>query len=645
MRRRLDAAELADAAVTAALVIGLLTTGRLLAAGTFFQVLGTVVFAVLGARRRVRAVAVATAATMAMAVLLGGVGPVSQAFVAGLFGGSGGAALRRGHGPVRHVLLTVAIGWPIVTTVTLGFLATFADARELSFENGRNQWEGIARILDSVGLEGPASAGTEFVEWSIEHWWVMVPLLQLAITVGYALIVRRLGGAVLRRVDAALGRPWTPPRPPTGPVAPVPVTLGALAVHRDDELQPIAELDTTLEPSDRVSLVGANGTGKTTLLESLAGLHDAAGIGRTGAPGLGRAGGTALIGQAPETQVVGLRVLDDLRWGLDGTDPAALLPHLAAVGLAGREDQPTSQLSGGELQRLAIAAALARQPRLLLSDESTGMLDPAGRAAIVELLTAGVADATVVHSTHHADEIHRFERSIRLPDAAPAVDAFCTSAGAPGELLLSVRDLGYVHDAGSPWARPVFEHVSFELRQRGLVVIRGENGAGKTTLVRLLAGLQTPTTGQILLRGEPLTSPDRRIGVAFQHARLQLLRPTVTEEAGSLAGTDDEPTVARALTTVGLEPASDGRKRLGELSGGQQRRLLLAGLVARRSEVLVLDEPLAGLDRAGRDRLTGIIDRRLAAGTGVVVVSHDPAWALDRADTVVDLVPAPERVP
>ena len=59
----------------------------------------------------------------------------------------------------------------------------------------------------------------------------------------------------------------------------------------------------------------------------------------------------------------------------------------------------------------------------------------------------------------------------------------------------------------------------------------------------------------------------------------------------------------------------------------------------------MLDEPLAGLDRAGRDRLTGIIDRRLAAGTGVVVVSHDPAWALDRADTVVDLVPAPERVP
>ncbi len=643
MRRRLDAAELADAAATAALVIVLLTAGRLLAAGTLFQVLGTVVFAVLAARRRVRAVAVATVATMTMAVLLGGIGPITQAFVAGLFGACGGVALRRRSGTVGAVGLTVAIGWPVVSAVTLGFLAVFADARRLSFENGRNQWLGSARLLEWVGADGIAASGTDFVDWSIAHWWLMVPLLQLGVSVGYALLVRRLGGAVLRRVDDALGPAWHPPNVLVGDAAPLPLAFAA-GVERGngDGAGRALDIEGRIGPGDRVALLGSNGSGKTTLIESMAGLAGAADIARCGPPGLGVIGGTALIGQAPETQVVGLRVIDDLRWGLDGADPATLQRHLDSVGLGGRDEQPTSQLSGGELQRLAIAAAMARHPRLLLSDESTAMLDPSGRVAVLDLLAGIDPETALVHSTHHVDEVDRLERSVRLTGEVAGSRTWSARPSSTTERLLAVREVGFVHDLGSPWAQRALAGVSFELHRGGLGVVRGVNGSGKTTLVRLLAGLQRPTEGEILLGDAALGGPTPRIGVAFQHARLQLLRPTVAAEVRSSAGTDAPEVIAGALTLAGLDPEVDGRKRVAELSGGQQRRLLLAGLAARRCDVVILDEPLAGLDQSGRGRLTAMVDGFLRQGRGVVVVSHDPAWALDRADVLIDLDP-PER--
>lgn len=640
MRRRLNAAEIADAAISAALVLALLTVGRLLAAGTFFQILATAVMAVLAARRRARVLVTAVVASMAMALLLGGVGPITQAFVAGLFGWTNGVALRRGYKLPAHIGLSMAVGWPVVSAATVGFLWIFNDIRDLSLENGRNQWLGIARLIRSTGLDGVANGGTDAVNWSIDHWWLMVPALQVVVTIGYALIVRRLARAVLQRVERALGPPWAPllELPDSNDAGPLPLSFGPTVTVQHPGTATEVTATGTIAPGDLITLRGDNGTGKTTLIEAIAGIHPSSGIERAHGPRLGQPGGTALIGQAPESQVLGLRVIDDLRWGMADLADVDAHAMLDRVGLSGRACQPTEQLSGGELQRLAIGSALVREPRLVLSDESTAMLDASARAQVLDLLRdAGHRNASVLHSTHLANDLPRFEHHLDLGETDVASPVWNSSPALFRKAVMVADDVGYVHDAGSPWESRALSGVSFRLERGELMVVRGPNGSGKTTLMRLLAGLIRPAEGTITFDDKPLTGPNPSIGVTFQHARLQLLRPTVRGEVVSLAGNRGADAIDGALRLVGFHPAIDGAKRIADLSGGQQRRVLLAGLSARDCKVVVMDEPLAGLDAAGRLVLTRITDDLLARGTAVIVVSHDPSWALERANHVIDL--------
>jgi energy-coupling factor transport system ATP-binding protein len=151
------------------------------------------------------------------------------------------------------------------------------------------------------------------------------------------------------------------------------------------------------------------------------------------------------------------------------------------------------------------------------------------------------------------------------------------------------------------------------------ILIVGENGSGKSTLLSLLAGLIVPTTGSCLLDGLPITEQTSRIGLLIQNTRLQLHRPTVREELDDMAkDRSDIPGVVRRLE---LGPLL--HRRIDELSGGQQRRVGLAGTILRNADVILLDEPLAGLDR--RSAL-GFVDSLEAVRPDsiMVVVTHDP---------------------
>ena len=143
----LDATELADAAIAAALVFSLLAIGRLLAAGTAFQVLGTVVFAVLAARHRTRTVVLSVTGTALFTILLGGVGPVTQSIVAGLFGWTGGVSLAKKRSIPRTVGLTLLVAWPPVALATVAFFGLADELRMLTFENVENQWDGTTNLL------------------------------------------------------------------------------------------------------------------------------------------------------------------------------------------------------------------------------------------------------------------------------------------------------------------------------------------------------------------------------------------------------------------------------------------------------------------------------------------------------------------
>jgi len=140
-----------------------------------------------------------------------------------------------------------------------------------------------------------------------------------------------------------------------------------------------------------------------------------------------------------------------------------------------------------------------------------------------------------------------------------------------------------------------------------------------------MAGLTVPTVGACLLDGQPVSDQVGAVAISFQAARLQLMRSRVDLEVASAAGFShrDYDRVVAALATVGLDPGL-AQRRVDQLSGGQMRRVVLAGLLARSPRALILDEPLAGLDAASQDGLLRLLEElRRSAGLTVVVISHD----------------------
>jgi energy-coupling factor transport system ATP-binding protein len=321
---------------------------------------------------------------------------------------------------------------------------------------------------------------------------------------------------------------------------------------------------------------------------------------------------------------------------------------LDRVGLAALADRDTTTLSGGELQRLALGAALARAPKLLLSDEATSMVDPGGRERIVALLRDAADDGVaVVHVTHRPEETLVADRVVTLahgrvaatPAAAPELPVLPPAAPVPTDAgpLLALRGVGHVYAQGTPWACRALADVDLELYAGEGLLVLGHNGSGKSTLAWVLAGLLRPSEGDALLEGEPLHERVGHVALAFQHARLQLLRSTVGGDVAAASGAD-EATVAATLELVGLDPAAFVSRRVDELSGGETRRVALAGMLARSPRVLVLDEPFAGLDAAGRASLASLLVRlREVDGMTVVIVSHDPELTPHLVDQVLTL--------
>lgn len=367
-RSTLSPAELAEAAVLADLAALMVVIARLTPLAGMTTVLGSVPFAVLAMRNRAATVVTAFWLTAILVFLLAGFGAATQVVVMALFGSIVGRALAGGWSRTRVVLVAVAIGWTTVAALTLGFLTVFSNLRQLNLDLARVQWDGLARIMRSAELTSAADIGDTILDWSIENWWLAVPAFQLIISVLLVLFVLRVARPVVQRVMRSLSPRPDPP----------------------DELSSLA--DGVLARSGLTVVVGDNGAGKSTLLRVLA---DNRGD-------LGRRGGTAMVGQRPESQVIGARVIDDLCWGIEPRPTEAEAEAaLERVGLGGKAEQESGSLSGGELQRLALAGALLREPELVLSDESTAMIDPAGRETVMAVLRTLADDGVdVVHVTH-----------------------------------------------------------------------------------------------------------------------------------------------------------------------------------------------------------------------------------------------------
>lgn len=197
--------------------------------------------------------------------------------------------------------------------------------------------------------------------------------------------------------------------------------------------------------------------------------------------------------------------------------------------------------------------------------------------------------------------------------------------------MIRLASVGHVHAAGSPWEYRALSSIDLEIEPGERLAITGTNGAGKSTLAAVLAGVVAPSEGSATIAGEALVDRRDRLGLVVQAARLQLLLPTVAAELGQVTGAGRSG-ARRALALIGRPELID--RRIDELSGGQMRLVAAAGVLARQPELVVLDEPLAGLDRRARDTLLATLERTAAA---IAVVTHDLDPLLSLVDRVIEL--------
>jgi len=463
--------------------------------------------------------------------------------------------------------------------------------------------------------------------------------------------------------------------------------------------RPALERVTLQIPDGQLVLVaGGSGSGKSTLLRTINGLvphfHGGTFAGRVSVAGLdtrdhgpgelARTVGTLF--QDPETQVVMGTVRAELAFGLEnrGQSPAAVARGVEeaalALGISHLLERLTAELSGGELQRTALGAALAGRPPVVVLDEPTSQLDPVAGDELIGLLRRcnDDSDTTIVLAEHRlerclgaADRVIALAAGRIVCDASPEEFLEWAHRAAPrlqtpGARLLAslglppvpgvkraratLRERGLLPEtgqsdagigAGAGKARrgrrrgagdsaleldrvwhelrsgpAILRGVSLTLAPGELVALMGRNGAGKSTLLRHAAGLMKPTRGHVRSSG--------RVALLLQNPNDYLVHELVEQEAP-----------AAALEAVGLDGDGFAKRHPRDLSGGEKQRLALAvvlGDPAVPAAVVCLDEPTRGMDRDRKQELALLLQGLDAA---VIVATHDPEFVAAFAQRVV----------
>lgn len=504
-------------------------------------------------------------------------------------------------------------------------------------------------------------------------------------------------------------------------------------------VEAVKDLSLEIQQGEFIAILGHNGSGKSTfakllnaLLEPTKGTITIEGMNTGETEEVWNIRKNAgMIFQNPDNQIIGTMVEEDVAFGPEnlGVPTEEIISRVAGaletVGMTAYSQQSPHRLSGGQKQRVAIAGVLAMQPKCIIFDESTAMLDPQGRKEVLQAAHTlnQEKNITVLYITHDMDEIIDADRvlvlhhgelvlegtpvevfrskeqlkeyGLVLPNMTELTERLKEAGIMIQNLVLRMEDLirevnrlrplhgtavtgggmqdrkiqkesngqsnaqqamtdglvldqvSYEYSPKTIYAYQALHQVSLTIAQGEFVAIIGHTGSGKSTLIQQFNGLLQPTEGHIYYKGKDIYEKDYKraqlrgkVGLVFQYPEYQLFAETVLEDVSfgpknlGLPLLEIQQRAFQAIAAVGLEDTIYDMSPF-ELSGGQKRRVAIAGVLAMQPEMLVLDEPVAGLDPAGRRELLDMLKKLNEDGMTIVLVSHNMEDVAEYAKRIV----------
>ena len=489
-----------------------------------------------------------------------------------------------------------------------------------------------------------------------------------------------------------------------------------------------------VEPGQFISILGHNGSGKSTFAKHINALLTPS-EGTILVDGMNTSDDeytfavrqtAGMVFQNPDNQIIASVVDEDVAFGPEniGVPTDEIINRversLKMVGMYKYKSHSPNKLSGGQKQRVAIAGVMAMEPKCIILDEPTAMLDPDGRADVLRAVhqlnrEKGI---TIILITHYMEEVvdsdYVFvmekgkvfmegtpkdifrdvellkEHSLDVPQVTllahelrkagvPLSDCILTRKELVQELsklnfkknlfsekayvneskassnekmnpkdVLILDHVSYKYSPGTAYEITALDDINLSIKEGEFIGIIGHTGSGKSTLVQHLNGLIKATEGHIYYRGQDIYDKDydirdlrTQVGMVFQYPEHQLFETTVFKDVQfgpKNQGLDEKEQIKRAYEALGLVKLPDELYLASpfELSGGQKRRAAIAGVIAMKPAVLILDEPTAGLDPKGRDDILGLIaDMHKKRGDTVILVSHSMEDVANYVDRII----------
>ncbi len=410
----------------------------------------------------------------------------------------------------------------------------------------------------------------------------------------------------------------------------------------------------SIDKNEYVAILGLNGSGKSTLSRLLAGFFS---------PTQGNIKKqkeflSGIVFQQPKEQIVAGIVERDTAFGPQNLNmtPAEIelrtIECLSVVSIVDKALCRTFELSLGQTQRLAFSGILALFPDLLILDEVTSMLDPFAKDHLLEFIDEwNKKGHAIIHVTHDLDEALKADRIVVMENGSIIFDGkasafknqknvfekiFGTNAEWTSfkklenhkieqtEIALKVQNLSFSYDNFL-----VFNNLSFELKKGSLVALTGPSGCGKSTLFECIAGLKKTSTGTIFATSRP--------AVCLQESEAALFEPYAADDVAfgaknkNVSGKELLNRVKTSMELAGLNYKDFGNRPTFLLSGGEKRKLSIASLIALDSDILIFDEPTAGLDPISRKTILTSL-RKLADNGKTVLFSTHRIQEVEAAD-------------